>query len=113
MTCAVVPFPIHQADPISIIQRQLDELVQSGQAVHSALVVTQPDGNQVVARGRQKGHKEPASFNEQDDAISKLMELVAKVRRGDVIGLAVVKTLADLEVTGELILEPKRHARRR
>lgn len=38
-------------------------------------------------------------------AIQKLLELIAEIRRGDVIGVSVVKTMSNLDVTSHRILE--------
>lgn len=44
----------------------------------------------------------------QDETITKLMSLVAAVRKGEVIGLTVIKITSDLTVQNETILEPKK-----
>ncbi len=48
------------------------------------------------------------NLESQDATISKLMALVASVRKGEVIGLSVIKITTDLQVQNETLLEPKK-----
>lgn len=48
----LITFPAKKLSPLEALQKQLDELIHAGGAVHSALVVTYQGGEQIILKGK-------------------------------------------------------------